>query len=168
MSLWQLQRSLCPPADKLGLPCPAFTFNQHIFHETSFRWQIEQLFYTNIKPNMCYAEDIFYAKCNHWSAQPQVYHKCGAASQPDYHYTCHEKKTTGSRREDSFCMQCRFDPEKTFENQGTWLSVSNTNGKTVVKERFQLSGIMPERAGTPDLRADQRRPSDFLSGRVGL
>ena len=116
---------------------------------------------------MCYTEDIFHAKCNHWSAQPRIYHKCTAASQPEYHYTCSQKKTTGSRREETFCKKCEFDPEKAFKNNSMWISVSNSNGRTVVKERTHLLGTS-QRSGTPDLRANERRPKGFLSGRVGL
>lgn len=117
---------------------------------------------------MCYTEDVFHAKCNHWSAQPQVYHRCSAADQPDYHYICAEKKTTGSRREESFCKKCSFDAEKTFKDQGMWLSVSNKNGNTVAKKRSKLDGICTEQAGIPDLKDHEQKPLDFLSGRIGL
>lgn len=117
---------------------------------------------------MCYLEDIYHAKCNHWSAQPRIYHKCAAASQPDNHYSCSAKKTTGSKREDSFCKKCEFDPEKAFKGQGMWLSVTSSGHQPIAKKRFHLNGTAPQRAGTPDLKANERRPAGFLSGRMGL
>ena len=117
---------------------------------------------------MCYTEDIFHAKCNHWAAQPRVYHKCAAAKHSDFHFSCSAKKTTGSRREESLCKKCEFDSENSFEGKGMWLSISSKKEKILVKQRYRLRGTWAERPGAPDLKVNQRQPEGFLSGRMGL
>lgn len=49
-----------------------------------------------------------------------------------------------------------------------WLSVTSSGHQPIAKKRFHLNGTAPQRAGTPDLKANERRPAGFLSGRMGL
>ena len=113
---------------------------------------------------MCATEDIFHAKCNHWSAKPRIYHKCSAAKD----YPCSEKKTFSSAREDSLCEQCQNDPEKAFKFKGTYISVSRSNGRMVVKKGVRCSSKPALTLGAVDVKENESLPKGFLSGRVGL
>ena len=108
----------------------------------------QQLFHQNIQINhsdspMCYVEDVYHARCGHWSNVPQVYHQCARVDSRRTSetsernnstvsgQTCYNRKTCGSRSEDSTCKRCvAADREKL--QRGTCMSVYSAGGRMKV------------------------------------
>ncbi|KAJ9661757.1 hypothetical protein H2198_001722 [Neophaeococcomyces mojaviensis] len=38
-----------------------------------------EIFRPNLKPGMCYIEDVYHTRCQHWSNRPNIYHRCPQA-----------------------------------------------------------------------------------------
>jgi len=94
---------------------------------------------------MCYVEDVYHTKCNHWAAERRTYHKCPAANVPGYRTECFNRKRCGSAQDDSWCKRCRFDVDK---EKGTWLSVfrdKDTQKMAIIVRRSnrKLSALPP-------------------------
>lgn len=107
---------------------------------------------------MCYVEDVFHARCGHWSSKPRISHACICAryvERPAYNsrnlhhflrryvtvpYDCKHKQSRGSvLDEETICDQCiaRESGRRASERQvGMWLSVyTNSDGSWVETDR---------------------------------
>jgi hypothetical protein len=93
-----------------------------------------QLFRSDVRLNhttpMCYIEDIYHSQCGHWSSKPQIYHHCSRGDKnlttnennAIIGRTCYNRKTCGSREEDSRCKQCKLADREKLQ-RGTCMSV---------------------------------------------
>ena len=121
----------------------------------------EQEFHNNLIPDMCYVEDIFHTRCNHWAEKPRVFHRCAAAEADHPGSCCSNKKTCGSAEEDSLCRKCASIWLHKLGSGTSVLSVGQDHktGRVVV-----IKGEKPASQHKPEVQ--ERRPSGFASWRI--
>ena len=90
---------------------------------------------------MCYLEDVYHTKCNHWSDEPRTYHMCAAGGNRK---DCFNKKKYGAVEDDSFCKRCLLHSKDIHGKEtGTWMTVysDRETNRVVVKVRCKSSAI---------------------------
>jgi hypothetical protein len=122
---------------------------------------------------MCYVEDVYHSQCGHWASQPQIYHRCSRVdkalttieNKAIIGRTCYNRKTCGSREEESRCKRCKLaDGEKL--QRGTCMSVFTEGGRIKVlmtpdfAERLERDKLQPTRTLQ---RKTTQSPSGFFS-----
>lgn len=114
---------------------------------------------------MCYLEDIYHTKCGHWSDRPRTYHRCPSgpafsASEPPS--PCYNRKSCGSRSEDSHCKRCRFMESGPPKIRGTYFSVS----RNLQSGRLQVLIPTGQFAKASDRSSSTAMPSGFTGWRI--
>lgn len=145
----------------------------------------QQIFHQNIQINhtespMCYVEDIYHSRCGHWASQPQVYHQCARIDKDtasplsrtddsrSSSRTCYNRKTCGSRSEDSVCIRC-VAATRSELHRGTCMSVYSQGGRTKVLQSQEFATRMEDgkKRSSRELAArTPRSPSGFFSWNV--